>query len=95
MAKTTGPILAIGGITMASQVLIDKKPPDWRVPVATAVAAGLFALAEKGWPEGAILLSYTALVTILFVRVDPKTPAPAERFNTVLNAGTGLLTGKK
>lgn len=93
--KTTGPIIAIGGITLAQQLLIDKKTVDWRVPIATGIAAGMFALAEKAWPDGATLLAYTALVTILFVRVDPKTPAPAERFNTVLNAGTGILTGKK
>jgi hypothetical protein len=83
MAQSTGPILAIGGITLANKSLL-KKPPDpfdWRIAVATGVSAGLFALLEKGWQRGAVSLAYLALVTILFVRVDPKTPAPMENLN--------------
>lgn len=80
MARTTGPILAIGGITMVNQSLIHGEPIDIRVPVATAVAAGIFALAEHGWEDGAVALSWVALVTVLFARLDPKIPAPAESF---------------
>lgn len=87
MAQTTGPILAIGGITLANKSLL-KDPPDpfdWRIAIATGVSAGMFALLERGWQRGAVALSYLALVTILFVRVDPKTPAPMENLNRWLN----------
>jgi uncharacterized membrane protein YjjP (DUF1212 family) len=83
MAKSTGPILAIGGITLANKSLL-KDPPDpfdWRIVIATGVSAGMFALLEKGWERGAVAIAYLALVTILFVRVDPKTPAPVENLN--------------
>lgn len=86
MAKSTGPILAIGGITLANRSLLQQPPQpfDWRVVIATGVSAGLFALLERGWEKGAVALSYLALVTVLFVRVDPKTKAPLENLNTWL-----------
>jgi hypothetical protein len=78
MARSTGPILAIGGITVANQVLLNGQPFDWRPVLATGLAAGFFALAEKASPELAVGLAYVALVTIIFARVDPRIPAPAE-----------------
>jgi hypothetical protein len=81
MAETTGIILAIGGITMVNQSLINNQPLDLRVPVATGIAAGCFALAEKGWKDGAVALAWLGLVTILFARVDPKVPTPVESAN--------------
>lgn len=87
MARSTGPILAVGGITLANAVIVNGKPIDWRVPIATGLAAGLFSLAEKGWEKGAVALSYLALVTVLFVRLDPKVPAPVESFTTWWNKG--------
>lgn len=79
--RTTGPVLAIGGITLANNVLFNGKEFDWRVPVATGIAAGAFALAEKAWPDGATALAWMALVTILITRVDPKVPSPVETLN--------------
>jgi hypothetical protein len=79
--KTTGPVLAIGAITMANNMLFNGQPFDWRVPVATAISAGAFALAEKAWPEGATALAWMALVTILIARVNPKVPSPVETLN--------------
>ncbi len=87
MADTTGTILTIGAITMANQVIVNKQPIDWKVPIATGLAAGMFALAEKGWHDGAVMLAYVALVTTLFVRVDPKTPSPLESFNNWYQKG--------
>lgn len=78
--RTTGPILAIGAITLANQSLIHGAPIDVRVPVGTAVAAGLFGLVEHGWEDGAVALAWVALVTVLFARVQPEVPAPAESF---------------
>lgn len=87
MAQTTGPILAIGGITLANKSLLADPPQpfDWKIAIATGVSAGMFALLEKGWERGAVALAYLALVTILFVRVDPKVPAPMENLNRWLN----------
>lgn len=78
MARTTGTILAIGGISWANAVILNEKPMDWRIPVATGLAAGMFALAEKAWPDGAVAVATVALVTVLFVRVDKTTKAPVE-----------------
>jgi hypothetical protein len=79
--KTTGPVLATGGITLANAVLLNGKPFDWKIPIATGIAAGAFALAEKAWEQGAVALAWMALVTILITRVDPKTPSPVESLN--------------
>ncbi len=87
MAQSTGPILAIGAITLANETIVAGKPIDWRVPIATGIAAGMFALIEKGWRDGAVMLAYVGLVTVLFVRVDPKVPAPVESFNNWYNQG--------
>jgi hypothetical protein len=81
MAQSTGPILAIGAITVGNNVIANNKPMDWRVPIATGIAAAMFALAEKGWKDGAVMLAYVGLVTVLFVRIDPSVPAPVESFN--------------
>lgn len=78
MARSTGPILAIGGITIANQTLLNGQPLNWRVVVATGGAAALFALVEQAMPEVAVGLAYIGLITILFARVDPKVPSPAE-----------------
>lgn len=80
MARTTGPILAVGAITLTNKSIVNGEPVDWNIPVATALAAGVFALAEKAWDEGAVVLAWLALVTVLFVRVDPKVKAPVEGF---------------
>jgi hypothetical protein len=79
--RTTGPVLAIGGITVANAVLFNNKPFDWKVPIATGIAAGAFALGEKAWEKGAVALAWMALVTILVTRVDPKVPSPVETLN--------------
>lgn len=78
MARTTGPILAIGAITLGNNSLIHDQPIDIRIPVGTAVAAGLFAIAERGWERGAVALAWMALATVLLTRTDPRIPSPAE-----------------
>lgn len=77
--RSTGPILAVGAITVANQSLIGGDPIDWKVPIATGVAAGVFALLEKAVPEFAVGLAWLALVSVLFVRINNK-PSPTESF---------------
>jgi hypothetical protein len=87
MADSTGPVLAIGGITLANKSVLNGEPFDWRIAISTGVAAGLFALLERGWHDGAVALAWLALVTLLLVRIDPKTPAPMESLNKWLQKG--------
>ena len=86
MAKSTGPILAAGGLTWANQtILADEISPDDDIPritvriaVATSLLAGLLFGIEKVSPNVAVALAYTALATTLLVRIQGK-PTPLER----------------
>lgn len=88
MAETTGPILAVGGITVLNQTVLHGKPMDWRLPIATGVACGLFALMEHAAPEPARMAAYAALITVLFTRING-VPSPTESFLTWWNQGPG------
>lgn len=78
MADSTGPVLAIGALTVANRVVFNDQPMDWKVPIGTAIAAVLFSGAERAVGPTAVRLAYLALITVVFVRVDPKVPSPAE-----------------
>jgi hypothetical protein len=78
MARTTGPILAVGGITLANRSVFHGQSVDWRVPIATGIAAALFGLAERAWGDGAVALAWLALATVILTRVDRSVPSPAE-----------------
>lgn len=78
MARSTMPIIAVGGITVFNQTILNGREIDWRVPVATAFAAGALALLEKPAPTLAVGVAWIALVTVLLARVEPGTPAPVE-----------------
>lgn len=88
MAETTGPIIAIGGITVLNQTVFHGKPMDWRLPVATGIAAGFFALLEHAAPQATRMAAYAALVTVLFTRING-VPSPTDSFLTWWNAGPG------
>lgn len=75
--RSTGPILAAGAITMANRVVFGAQPVDWRVPIATGLAAGAFALAEHGWQEGAVAVAWLALFTTIILPTGGL-PSPAE-----------------
>lgn len=78
MSRTTGPVLALGAITVVNQSVFNDRPMDWRVPIATGLLAVGANLAEKAFPDGAQVLAWTALLATLFTRLDPGTPAPVE-----------------
>jgi hypothetical protein len=80
MSRSIGPILATGAITVANASIVNGRPIDLRVVAATGLAAGAFALAERGWEDGAVALAWVALVTVLFTRLQPGVPSPAESF---------------
>lgn len=90
MSRTTGPVLAAGGITLAVGVLVHDRglmPFGARVAVATGIAAGGFYLLETLSPGFAVPLAWLALTTVLLVRLDAKTPAPIEAVADWINKG--------
>lgn len=78
MSATTGPVLAIGAITITNNTIFNNRPMDWRVPVATGLAAALFSGAERMWADGAKALAWMALVAVCLTRIDPDVPSPVE-----------------
>ena len=78
MSQTTGIILVTGAVTVANASVFHDRPVDWRVPVATGLAALAFSGAERIYPQGAVLLAWTGLVVVLMTRTDPRTPSPTE-----------------
>lgn len=78
MSRTTGIVLGMGAITIVNRTVFSGEPMDWRIPIATGLAAVGFSLAERAWPQGTTVLAWTALLTILLTRTDPDVPAPAE-----------------
>ena len=79
MAASTGPILAIGAITLTNRVVFNNKPMDWKIAIGTGIAAVMFAGAESligsDIPRG---IAMVALVAVVFTRIDPQVPSPAE-----------------
>lgn len=78
MSATTGPVLAMGAVTVVNQTIFHDEAMDWRVPVATGLAAMGFSLAERAWPQGAKILAWTALLTVLLTRTKSSVPSPVE-----------------
>jgi hypothetical protein len=87
MAKSTGIIVAIGGVTMFNQVILQKKDIDWRVPVATGFAAMAFSLLEKVNEKLTVGFAWVALLTVLLARLEPGKPAPVETLLKFWNRG--------
>jgi hypothetical protein len=77
MSKTTGPVLAVGAITIVNQTVFHEQPLDWRIPIATGLAAIGFSLAERAFPQGAVILAWTAVISVLFTRFN-NVPSPTE-----------------
>lgn len=88
MARSTGPILAMGAVTLANESIIHGQPVDWRVPVATGLTAAAAALMEKAWPQGVVIIAWTGLLTVLLTRTSPKVPSPTESLVAWWQEGT-------
>lgn len=69
MAKSTGPILAVGAVTILDNQVLDGKPWAEALPVVlmTGVAALLLAGLEQLSPALATGLAWLALITRVFV----------------------------
>lgn len=78
MAQSTGPAVAIGAVTLFNEVILNGQPFNWRIPVATGfVAIGLAGL-EHLSSQLAVGIAWLGLLAVVFTRVNPKIPAPAE-----------------
>lgn len=86
MARTTGPVLAIGGISLVNK-LVSAGQVDIRIPVATGFVAVAFSLLERVHAGLAVGIAWIALATIILTRVDPKVPSPAETLLKHWNQG--------
>jgi hypothetical protein len=76
VAKSTGPILAIGAMTIFQQTLgkyNTRDDLDMRVVAATGLTIGAFALLEKVNQPLVVGLAWIALVTKAFVPLSFKT----------------------
>ena len=78
MSKTTGPILALGAVTVANRTVFNHKAMDWRIPIATGLLAIGGSLVEKAAGDLAEVLAWTALLATLVTRLDPSVPSPVE-----------------
>jgi hypothetical protein len=77
MAGSTGPILLAGTITFANGWIFNKQGPNFKVILATGIAAGGLALLDHASPPLATGIAWIALITVLFTRVGGK-ESPAE-----------------
>jgi hypothetical protein len=78
MSATTGPVVALGAITVINKSVFNDEPMDWRIPIGTGLLAIGANLVERAAPQLAEVLAWTALLTSLMTRIDPGVPAPVE-----------------
>lgn len=78
MSRVTAPVVAIGAITVINRTVFNGKAMDWKVPIATVMAAGILELAERAVGDVAVWIAYLALAAVVLTRVDPSVPSPAE-----------------
>lgn len=76
MAKSTGPILAVGALSFGNQWIFNHDV-DFKILLATGIGALILAGAERVSAPLAVGIAYIALITITFTRVNGK-PSPAE-----------------
>jgi hypothetical protein len=63
---------------MVNRSVFNDKPWDWKIPIATGLAVGMFALGDKALPTVAPMLAWTAVLAVVITRVDPAVPSAAE-----------------
>lgn len=72
MARSTGPILAAGTVTVTNRVVFNTQPIDWRVPIGVGIAAVSLALIERVSEPLAVGVAWIALVTALIAPVGAR-----------------------
>lgn len=91
MAKSTGIVLAVGGITVANEVIFapvlgEKVAFNWKVIPAVAGLGLALAGLERAAPQFAVGLAWLSLVTVLVVPFG-NAPTPLTNINKILGYG--------
>jgi hypothetical protein len=94
VARSTGVILAVGGISFANELVFAPLAEGgnvradvagaWRIPVATTIAALALGGLERISPKLSVGLAYISLITVLFARLG-SAPAPVENLAKIIN----------
>jgi hypothetical protein len=88
MSRAIAPILATGLLASVNRSVFNSEPMDWRIIPATGLAAVGFALAEKAWATGAVILAWSTFLTVLLTRIDHE-PSPVENALSWWNSTAG------
>lgn len=91
MARSTGIVLAVGGLTAANEVLFaplagSKIQFNWKIVPATAGLALALAGLERIAPQFAVGLAWLALAAVLVVPFG-SAPTPVANVNKILGYG--------
>lgn len=86
MAQSTGIILAAGAISFGNEWLLEHKSPDFKIPLATCLAALMLAGAEHINQELAVGVAWIALITVLLAPVG-STNSPVTNLINVTGIG--------
>jgi hypothetical protein len=73
MAQSTGIILTAGTVSFGNEWL-QTETPNFRIPVATLVAAVFLDGVEKLYPKAAVGISVIALITVIITPLHGKSP---------------------
>jgi hypothetical protein len=79
----------MGAVTVANGTIFHGQPMDWRVPIATGLAAIGFSLGERVAPQISEILAWTAFVTVMLTRTNPHVPSPVESAAAFFNTPGG------
>jgi hypothetical protein len=90
MAQSTGIIIAAGGISFGNKWLLEHKDPDFKILLATGVAAVMLAGAEHISTEIAVGIAWIALITTLLAPVG-STNSPVVNLLKVTGLGNGQI----
>ena len=82
MAQSTGIILAAGGISFVNEWLLEKKSPDFKIPLATCIAALMLSGAEHISQPIAVGVAWIALITVIFAPVGSTNSPVTNLLNT-------------
>lgn len=88
MAQSTGIILAAGGISFGNKWLLNHQGPDFKILLATGIAAAMLAGAEHVNQELAVGIAWIALITVILAPVG-STNSPVTNLLRVTGLGNG------
>ena len=74
MAASTGIVLAMGAIVLANDTIVNKRPLDFKVALATVVLALALAAVDKASPELATGIAAIAFATAMITPFGGRKP---------------------